>query len=184
MIVPPLANQPIAHTLPPTREHHQFLIGLHDAILTLQSQVTALQTISGPTGIYGPFYINDLPASTTTAAQQGVFNTATAVSQTNRDPRMKTAGRVIGAWITSDDNRVTGTATVRVRINGAGTDFASGAVQLNATDVNRSSAIVSYANGVAFAANTDVGLEVVTSSWSPTTANIVAFMMVQFEATT
>jgi len=25
---------------------------------------------------------------------------------------------------------------------------------------------------------------VVTSSWSPTTANIVAFMMVQFEATT
>jgi len=55
---------------------------------------------------------------------------------------------------------------------------------LNATDVNRSSAIVSYANGVAFAANTDVGLEVVTSSWSPTTANIVAFMMVQFEATT
>jgi hypothetical protein len=181
MIVPPLANQPIAHTLPPTREHHQFLLGLHDAVLTLQTQVAALEAISGPTGIYGPFYINDLPASATTAASQGVFNTATAVSQTTRDPRMKTAGRVIGAWITSDDNRVTGTATVRVRVNGTGTDFASGAVQLNATDVNRSSAIVAYASGVAFAANTDVGLEVVSSSWSPTTANIVAFMMVQFE---
>ncbi len=181
MIVPPLANQPIAHTLPPTREHHQFLLGLHDAVLTLQAQVAALEAISGPTGIYGPFYINDLPASSSTDGAHGVFNTPTAVRQTNRDPRMGSAGRVIGAWITSDDSRVTGTATVRVRRNGTATDFASGAVQLNATNVNRNSAIVPYASGVAFTAGSDVGLEIVTSSWSPTTANIVAFMMVQFD---
>lgn len=131
---------------------------------------------------FGPFFINDLPGTATTDAQVSFFNTGTAVSLSSRPPRMPRAGRVIAIYMISDDNRTAGTATAQVSLNGAGTAFNGGAVQLNGTDVNRDSGIVAYSSGVAFTAGQDVGLQVVTSGWTPTTANVTLWMTVRFEA--
>ncbi len=129
----------------------------------------------------GPFFINDLPGTATTNAQVSFFNTGTAVSLLDRSPRMPRAGRVVAIYMISDDNRTAGTAVARVTINGAGTAFDSGSVQLDGTNVNRDSAMVAYSSGVAFAAGNDVGLQVVSSGWTPTTANITLWMTVRFE---
>jgi hypothetical protein len=176
MIVPPFANQPIAHQFPPTREHHQFLLGLHEGLLLAQRPILTV----------GPFYINDLPASATTQATQAFFNTATAVSRSNINPVMPLAGRVVGISVTTDDSRVTGTATARIIINGTGAAWNSGSVVINGTSVFRAANLIAWAaaEDYAFNAFDAVGLEVETSSWSPTTANLTGFLFVQLEAPT
>lgn len=131
---------------------------------------------------FGPLFINDLPATATTQAQQAFFNTGTAVNLSAIDIGMPRSGRVVGVWMTSDALRTAGTATARVRVAGTGTAFASGAVQLNASALNIAGSVVAYSSGVAFTAGQAVGLEVVSASWGPTTANLALFFTVQFEA--
>ena len=182
MIIPPLANQPIAHQYPPTREHHQFLLGLHSELLAAQDRITALETAGGFTATLGPFFINDVGGTATTLASAAFFNTATAVNQAARPLTMPRAGRVVGLYMVADDNRTAGTATARVNINTVGTAFDGGSVQINGTNVNRASGLVAYSSGVSFNAGNDVGPELVTSGFTPTTTNVTMWMTVKFEA--
>lgn len=135
----------------------------------------------GLTVTLGPYYINDLPATATTTATSGFFNTGTAVSRSGRPLHMPRAGRVVGMMMQTDAPRTAGTATARVRITGAGTDFDSGSVQLNATNTVSISSFVSYANGVAFTAGDNVACEVVSSGWAPTTSNVNLYVIVMLE---
>jgi hypothetical protein len=129
----------------------------------------------------GPFFINDLPGTATTEALIQFFNTGTAVNLVSGGVRMPRVGRVVAIYMVSDANRTAGTATARVVINGAGTAFDGGSVVLDGTNVNRDSGVVAYSSGVSFVAGNDVALEVVTSGWTPTTANITLWMTVRFE---
>ncbi len=176
MIVPPFARQPIVPNMTATPEHHQFLLGLYEGLLIAQRPILTV----------GPFYINDLPASATTQATQAFFNTGTALNRSTTDPVMPLAGRVVGISVTLDDSQVTGTATARIRINGTGAAWNSGSVVINGTSVNRAANMIAWAaaEDYAFNAFDAVGLEVATSFWSPTTADLTGFLFVQFEAPT
>lgn len=137
---------------------------------------------SGPTATLGPFYINDLAGTATTQATLGYYNTATAVSRATNDIVMGRAGKVIGLIVVSDDARTAGTATARVRIAGSGTAFDSGSVVLDGTNTTSDSSFVAYSSGVTFTAGQTVGCEIVTSGWTPTTANLTVWVVVQFGA--
>jgi hypothetical protein len=127
----------------------------------------------------GPFYINDLPGTATTQMTLGYFNTATAVSRAGNDPVMEKAGRIVGLILVSDTARSGGTATGRVRVNGAGAAFNAGAVVLDVTLTVSDSSFVAHTSGVSFAAGDRVGIEVTTASWTPTTADLQGFLVVQ-----
>jgi len=139
------------------------------------------QNLTLMTVTLGPFHINDLPGTATTAATLGYFNTATALSRNGNDMRMDRAGRVVGLIMNSDAARTAGTATARVRIAGVGTTFNGGAVQLSVAPPQSDSSFVSYTNGVAFAAGDSIGADVVTSGWTPITANVNVYVVVMFE---
>jgi hypothetical protein len=130
----------------------------------------------------GPFHINDLPGTATTQATILYFTAATAVAKAGNDFVMDRAGRIIGVLITADAARTAGTATVRVRVNGTGAAFNAGACALTAAPNTVSdSSFVSFANGVSFAATDRIGMEVTTSGWTPTTADIQTLMVVQLD---
>jgi hypothetical protein len=129
----------------------------------------------------GPYFINDLPGTATTQMTLGVFDTATTVARTTNDPRMRQAGRVVGLVILSDAARLTGDATARVRITGSGTTFNSGAVALDGTNTITDSAFVAHTSGVAFVSGNALGMDIVTSSWTPTTANLTGWLVVSLD---
>jgi hypothetical protein len=139
------------------------------------------QNLTLMTVTLGPLHINDLPGTATTQATNGYFNTATALSRNANDMRMSRAGRVVGLIMVSDAARTAGTATARVRVAGAGTTFDGGSVQLNATDTTSDSSFVAYGSGVAFTAGQTIGADVVTSGWTPITANVNVYVVVMFE---
>jgi len=62
-----------------------------------------------------------------------------------------------------------------------GTTFNGGAVQLSVAPPQSDSSFVSYTNGVAFAAGDSIGADVVTSGWTPITANVNVYVVVMFE---
>lgn len=130
----------------------------------------------------GPFYINDLAGTATTQATLGFFNTATALSRNaNADVAIQAAAHVVGLFVSSDAARTAGTATARVRIAGSGTTFNSGAVVLNATDTQSDSSMVAHSSGLAVTAGQKVGCDVVTSGWTPTTADIACWVVVSYD---
>jgi hypothetical protein len=129
----------------------------------------------------GPFFINDLPGTATTQMALGVFNTATAVAQTTNEPRMRANGRVVGLVIVSDAARLTGTATARVRLAGSGTTFNGGAVVLDGTFTTSNSSLVAHTSGGSFGNGDTIGMDIVTSSWTPTTANLTGWLIVSLD---
>lgn len=133
----------------------------------------------------GPWFIADIPGSATTQGALMYMNTTTAVSQgtgANGDLYMPATGRVVGLFIITDNSRTAGTATARVRIAGTGTAFSSGTVQLNASTTVRNAGFVAFASGVAFTAGQSVGVDVVTSSYTPTTGNVLLYAVVTLDA--
>jgi hypothetical protein len=181
-MLPPLANQPIVPGTVPTREHHEFLMGLYRSIAANQEAIANLQAASGHYETLGPFTRPDL-AGTGTAALQVMFATSgTAFQLGTVDPVAPRAGRVVGLHLIANDARTAGTATARVRINGSPTAFAADAVQLNGTTTQRDSALVAYSSGLAFNAGNTLGIEVVTSGWTPTTADFVGWLTVKYDA--
>lgn len=127
----------------------------------------------------GPFYINDLPGTATTQATLGYFNTATAVSRNANDIKMARSGYVVGAFVVSDAARTAGTATVRVRVSGTDTAFDSGSVALDASNTTSDSSIVASDLGVSFSSGQTLGVNVTTSGWTPTTADLSVWLLVQ-----
>ncbi len=129
--------------------------------------------------VLGPFYINDLPGTATTQATLGYFNTATAVSRATNDIKMARSGYIVGAFMTSDAARTAGTATLRVRISGADTAFDAGGCVLDATNTTSHSDIVASTLGVSFSSGQTIGVNVTTSGWTPTTADLSVWLLVQ-----
>lgn len=127
----------------------------------------------------GPFYINDLPGTATTQATLGYFNTATAVSQATNDIKMARSGNIVGAFVVSDAARTAGTATVRVRISGADTAFDAGSCALDASNTTSDSTIVASDLGVSFLSGQTVGVNVTTSGWTPITADLSVWLIIQ-----
>ena len=126
----------------------------------------------------GPFFINDLPGSATTQMNMGYFNTATAVSQAATDAFIPVNGVIVGGILQSDTPRTAGTATFRVRLSGTGTAFNGGSIVLDASHTFSHSQFVAPSNGVAVTAGQRVGIEITTSGWTPTTANLAAWVYV------
>jgi hypothetical protein len=180
-MLPPLVNQPVTPGQLPTREHHEFLMGLYRSVLTNQEAITALQAAGGHYQTLGPFTINDVATTATTQMRVMFATGATTFSLAPVDPIAARAGRVVGLVLQANDTRTSGTATARVRVAGSGTDFAGGSVQLNGTTLQRTSGMVAYSSGVTFNAGNGLGIEVVTSGWGPTTADFVGWLTVKYE---
>lgn len=141
----------------------------------------AFVPLAGYTFTLGPYLINDLPATATTDARHIFFNTATASGLVFRSTRMQRAGEVVGAILLSDAMRTAGTATLVVRVDGVGQTFASGACVIDAATVTSVSAFVPPGQGVSFAAGGTLNIEVVSSGWSPITANLSAWLIVALD---
>ncbi len=129
----------------------------------------------------GPFFINDLPGTATTQAQLGYFNTASAVSLDNNEIEMGRAGEVVGLIIISDLARTAGNAVAGLNINGSPTAFDGGSAELSVFHLTSNSSFVAYGDGVPFAAGDTLGCGVQTTGWTPTTANVVVWVIVALE---
>lgn len=136
----------------------------------------------GACATLGPFFVNDNPASGTTQATLGYFNTATATSRAANDILMPAAGKVVGMFITSDAARTGGTATAQARINGSCSAFNGGAVALDGTNTTSDSSMVVHGSGVSFSSGQTVGCCIVSAgTWSPTTADLSCWVVVSFD---
>jgi hypothetical protein len=131
----------------------------------------------------GPWYLNDVPATATTPMKLLHMNTTTAVSQSSNGIRAGRVGEIVGMYVTSDASRVTGTLTLRANVGGVSTVFNGDAVQLGSSPTSRMSSIADPGAGVAIASGGDeLGIDVVTSGWSPITADVAAWMLVRYTA--
>jgi hypothetical protein len=135
-------------------------------------------------GVYsftlGPFFFADLTGTGTPELKLAFYDTTTASSvNTTRRIVMRIAGYVVGAFLVSDAARTNGSAILSVLVNGASQAFNGGAVQLNGTDTTADSGFIYPDGGVAFSAGDDLGVQVTTSGWTPTTANVTAWLLVQ-----
>lgn len=129
----------------------------------------------------GPWYLNDVPGTATTAMGLAYFNTATALSRSTNPMRAGRTGYIVGARITSDAARSAGTCTVQVLLNGSGTAFDAGSVVLDGTRTTQDASIVTPGSGIAITSGSDtIGVQVVTSGWTPTTANIQVTLLVMW----
>jgi len=131
----------------------------------------------------GPYFLNDVPGTATSNLFSMFFDTTTAVSiGTTGSWYMPVAGRVVGGFIQSDTGRTAGTAQLRPTISGTGTSFTGGNPTLDATNTSRHSVLTTWANGVSFNAGQRVGCELITSGWTPTTANVTALLVVRLDS--
>jgi len=131
----------------------------------------------GSTFTLGPWHANDLAGTASRFLQVMFMDTSTTVVQANSTLLMPAAGAVIAAFLSTDGARTAGTATLRVTINGVPTTFLAGAVVLDATNTSRDSAY--DATGLAFASGDTIGVNVITSGWTPTTANVTAWLVMR-----
>jgi hypothetical protein len=106
-----------------------------------------------------------------------MFNAPTAMSKTAQDPLMARSGSIVGLILVLDAARITGTATGRVRVNGSGAAFDGGSVLIDDSPTITNSAFTTHAGGVAVSAGQTLGVEVTTSGWTPTTANVAAWVV-------
>jgi len=131
----------------------------------------------------GPYFLNDVPGTATTNLFTEFFNTTTATGiGTTGSWYMPVAGRVVAAFIQSDAGRTAGTAQLRPTISGTGANFTGGNPTLDATNTARHSVLTTWANGVSFNAGQRVGCELITSGWTPTTANVTALLVVRLDS--
>ena len=132
-------------------------------------------------GWIGHWYLNDVPGTASTACGRAYFNTATAVSRSTNPERAGRVAYIVGAKITSDAARTAGTATVKVLLNGASTAFDAGSVVLDGTRTTQDCSIVVPSSGIAVTSGSDtIGVEVVTSGWTPTTADVTVELLVMY----
>lgn len=131
----------------------------------------------------GPWYLNDVPASATTAAKLLMFDTTTTVKQTTNTIRAGRVGEIVGLYVVSDAARTAGTLIVRPSVGGVTTAFDGDAVMLDSSPSTQMSQLVAPGDGIAIASGGDqLGIDIVTSGWAPTTANVSAWMVVRYTA--
>ncbi len=127
----------------------------------------------------GPWYEDDIAGTATTSMKLLYMNTGTAVSQSTNRIRAGRTGWIVGAKITADNARTAGTCTVQVDVSGVGTAFDAGSVVLDGTRTTQDATIVTAASGVQIASGSDtIGVQLVTSGWTPTTGNAFVSLLV------
>jgi hypothetical protein len=134
----------------------------------------------------GPWFDDDLSGTATVELKLVYANSATpdlnfgtTGASSENEFVMAEDGAVIGAFLLTDTARTAGTAILKVRLNSVTTDFAGGACVLDGTDTLRNSAFDNA--GVAFVAGDRIGVDVVTSGWTPTNANLTAFLVLRYD---
>lgn len=127
----------------------------------------------------GPWYEDDVAGTATTSLKLLYMNTGTAVSQSTNRIRAGRTGWIVGAKVTSDAARSAGTCTVQVDLSGVGTAFDAGSVVLDGTRTTQDATIVTAASGINITSGSDtIGVQIVTSGWTPTTANLFVTLLV------
>jgi hypothetical protein len=140
-------------------------------------------TTTGTTMTLGPWVQNDIPGTATTEMKLPYMDTTTSWSQAsgfNGRVRAPAPGRVVGAFLNADAACLTGSAVLQVGIGGSGTAFKSGTVDLDPT--SNPNIMSGYDPvGVAFVENDNLSVVIVTSSFTPTTANLWATLVVRLD---
>ena len=127
----------------------------------------------------GPFHLNDVPGTAATGLTLQFFNTTTATGiGTTGSYYAPAAGKIIAAYLNADASRTAGSAVLRPTVNGTGFVLGSGNPTLDATNTLRHSVAVAWANGIAFTAGQRISCELVTSGWTPITANVTALLVI------
>lgn len=141
----------------------------HEANITLVAPVSVT---------VGPWYVNDIPGTATTAMALGYFDTATTVIQGGAFTfRAPANGFIIGIILNSRNSRTAGTAIAKANIGGVTTTFDSDTVVLNGTNTLRASSLVTPANGIAISVGDRIGIDLVTSAWTPITTDATAWII-------
>jgi parallel beta-helix repeat protein len=127
---------------------------------------------------YGPFYLNDIPATSSGSMSLGFFNTATALSQaTANKVRARAAGRIIGIAVTLDADRTGGTADFYISVNGGGGASINGTLcRVDGTNTEGYGVLVEHDLGIAISSGQTIDVQYDTASFGPTTANAVAWV--------
>jgi hypothetical protein len=131
----------------------------------------------------GPWYLNDIPGTATSEMRHLYMTSSSGVTQGDpgfNDVTMPEAGAVLGAFLMSTEARTAGTATLRLRVNTVDTAFLAGAVVLDGTTTTRDS--IFDTTGVSFSAGDEIGLNLTTESWTPTSAHATAWLLCSFGA--
>lgn len=129
----------------------------------------------------GPYYLFNVGGSTTNGqAKLQVVTGATTVALTSNDMKINSDGKVVGILLISDVAWTNGTLIASVRVNGTATTFDGGGAVLNTT--NRTSMSDFSTTGVSYSSGDTLGVAITTSSWTPTTANVQATLVVQTDA--
>lgn len=152
-----------------------------DTVVNYTPMMSAGNSVLSAHMTLGPWFLNDVPGTATTEMLLAYFNTTSAIGfggANENDFTMPVSGQVIGAFLMSDDARTAGTATLVVRINTVATTFVSGAVALDGTNTQRVSTFVP-GSGLSFSEGDEIGVALTTASWTPTTANATAWLLVR-----
>lgn len=130
----------------------------------------------------GPVYENDMPADATTQMSAIFANTASAINLDTGEFYMPVAGEIVGIYAMVDANRTAGTATFTSYVNGTSFGFDGGAVcVIDATNTRRHSIHVGTGLGHDFAAGDRIGIQCVTSGWTPTNGDATAWIVVRLD---
>jgi hypothetical protein len=135
------------------------------------------------TFVLGPWYVSDVPGTASTEMVLLYTTSSVAMEEGGagfNDLTMPADGAVLGAFLVVGEARTAGTATLRLRINTVDTAFLAGAVVLDGTNTTRDS--VFDETGLAFSAGDEIGLNLTTSGWTPTTAHATAWLLCSFGA--
>jgi hypothetical protein len=131
---------------------------------------------------FGPFVLNDVPGTANTDMSAQFMDTGTTVSQSTGHIYMPRNGEVVGIYATADANRTAGTATFVPTINGTAQTLDGGATcVLDGTNTRRHSVHVATGDGENFSSGDRVGIQCQTSSWTPTTADAIAWFVVRLD---
>jgi hypothetical protein len=132
---------------------------------------------------WGPWILNDVPASATTTGKLMTMDTATTIKQSASGIRAGRTGEIIGVSVSADTGRTAGTLIVRPEVGGTSYVFDGDSVTLTSSPSTRMTSFVDPGAGVAIASGSDeLSVNFVTSGWAPTTANVCAWLIVRYDA--
>lgn len=155
------------------------LSGNFTAAYSLTGSNNTIDTGGGHvTKTFGPYYLNDVPATDSPTLSLGYFNAPTAVSQNSTNKiRVGANCHVVGLSIITDDARTSGTATAYVNA----TNINATACSLDATYTISRDVVCTHDQGIALSAGDTITVAIDTSGWAPTTANIQVWVTVSYD---
>lgn len=130
----------------------------------------------------GPWRGVNIPGSATTALELMFYGASNAAVQgSNQTFRAGRQGEIVGCAIVANGDRITGTMIVKPTIGGATQTFSSDTVLLDSSTPRQMTGVVPPGSGVTIASGgNQLGISVVTSGFTPTTLEVLAWIMVRY----